>query len=231
VTTYPYTPSGQGALVQTFVQLRKGFPSKVNAGYLKRFNIASSNESYIISILRFLDLIDEEGDRRDESAEFFFQHGDEEFRSGLEKRLRVAYSQVFDEMREEALTADKDALTGWFRAADKTSALVGQRQAATFQTLVALAGHGDVPASRAAKPQTSGSRRPLSKATAEKASASNVSKRQASQANPPAGPGESEASNSSGLGLTVRIEINLPPTGDAETYDAIFASIKKHLMT
>jgi len=31
--------------------------------------------------------------------------------------------------------------------------------------------------------------------------------------------------------LTVRIEVNLPPGGDASTYDAIFASIKKHLMT
>lgn len=36
---------------------------------------------------------------------------------------------------------------------------------------------------------------------------------------------------SSGVGLTVRIEVNLPPGGDASTYDAIFASIKKHLMT
>ena len=33
------------------------------------------------------------------------------------------------------------------------------------------------------------------------------------------------------VGLTVRIEVNLPPGGDAQTYDAIFASIKKHLMT
>lgn len=34
----------------------------------------------------------------------------------------------------------------------------------------------------------------------------------------------------SDVGLTVRIEVNLPPGGDADTYDAIFASIKKHLM-
>ena len=37
--------------------------------------------------------------------------------------------------------------------------------------------------------------------------------------------------NRQDVGLTVRIEVNLPPGGDADTYDAIFASIKKHLMS
>ncbi|MET0964993.1 MAG: hypothetical protein ABWZ02_01265 [Nakamurella sp.] len=37
-----------------FAQLRRGFPAKVDAGYLQRFNIAPANESYILSILRFL---------------------------------------------------------------------------------------------------------------------------------------------------------------------------------
>jgi hypothetical protein len=37
--------------------------------------------------------------------------------------------------------------------------------------------------------------------------------------------------NGQQVGLTVRIEVNLPPSGDAATYDAIFASIRKHLMS
>jgi hypothetical protein len=37
--------------------------------------------------------------------------------------------------------------------------------------------------------------------------------------------------NGQEVGLSVRIEVNLPPGGDADTYDAIFASIKKHLMS
>ena len=32
------------------------------------------------------------------------------------------------------------------------------------------------------------------------------------------------------LGLTVRIEINLPPSGDQATYDAIFKSIRANLL-
>ena len=141
--TYPYT-SGQGAVVQTFAQLRKGFPATVDAGYLQRFGIAPANESYIIAILRYLELIDEEGKREDSNTQFFFS-GDEDFKSGLEKRLRETYSQLFSEMGEDALTAEREALTNWFRASDKTSALVGQRQASTFLTLAALAGYGKCP--------------------------------------------------------------------------------------
>jgi hypothetical protein len=115
----------------------------VDAGYLQRFGIAPANESYIISILRFLGLINEEGDRRDENADFLFG-GDEVFKPGLEQTVRGAYSQLFDEMGDDALTAERDALTNWFRASDKTSSLVGQRQASTFQTLVALGGYGEV---------------------------------------------------------------------------------------
>ena len=143
---YPYI-SGQAALVQAFSQLRRGFPGKVDAGYLQRFNIAPANESYVISILRFLGLIDDDGDRVEDKTEYFYGN-DDSFKSGLEDALRRAYSQVFDEMGDGALDASKGDLTHWFRASDKTSEVVGERQASTFQTLAALAGHGDLPAVR-----------------------------------------------------------------------------------
>jgi Family of unknown function (DUF5343) len=232
VPAYPYT-SGQGAIVQTFAQLRKGFPSKVDAAYLQRFGIAPANESYIISILRFLGFIDEEGDRRDESTGFFFG-GDEDFKSGLEQAVRGAYSQLFGEMGEDALTAEKSGLTHWFRVSDKTSALVGQRQASTFQTLVALAGHGQIPAARG----TGAKKPPEDRSTAGKKPAANktadpkaVSKKVSSTQVPKDERGARTMTNTSDVGLIVRIEVNLPPGGDATTYDTIFASIKKHLMS
>jgi len=135
VPTYPYS-SGQTAVVQAFERLRKGFPAKVDAGYLQRFSIAPANESYIISILRFLGLINEEGNKVEGTTDYFFAQ-DDDFKAGLEAILRTAYAQLFDEMGDEALTGEKAALISWFRAADKTSDLVGQRQASTFQTLIA----------------------------------------------------------------------------------------------
>ena len=84
--SYPYI-SGQGALTQTFVQLRKGFPAKVDAGYLQRFKITPANESYVISILKFLSLIDENGDRVESNTSYFY--GDDgSFQAGLEATLR-----------------------------------------------------------------------------------------------------------------------------------------------
>lgn len=229
---YPYI-SGQGALIQTFAQLRKSVPSKIDAGYLQRFNIAPANESYVISILRFLGLIDEEGSRVDDKSDFLYGN-EESFHAGLEGAVRAAYAPLFDEM-SDALDAERDNLIHWFRASDKTSALVGQRQASTFQTLAALAGHGELPAARtSAGKKTTGA----PSTTAKKTTTKKTSPRQDATTSPSA-PHEnngvslnsSKATNGQDIGLTVRIEVNLPPGGDADTYDAIFASIKKHLMS
>lgn len=224
MATYPYI-SGQSAVIQAVTQLRKGFPAKVDAGYLQRFNIARANESYIISILRFLGLIDDEGNRVETSAGYFYGN-DDAFKAGLEGTLRNAYRQLFDEMGDSALTAEKADLAQWFRASDKTSDLVGQRQASTFQTLASLAGYGAVPTARSTaskKPGTSLAA-PTTKATPRKS----APKKEVVKL--PADSGDSGKDNAQ-VGLTVRIEVNLPAGGDAETYDAIFASIKKHLMS
>jgi len=224
VPNHPYISVTSG-LVSAFVQLRKGFPSKVDAGYLKRFNIAPSNEFNVIAILKYLGLIDDDGNRVESKTGYFFG-GDDAFQSGLEGALRSAYPQLFDEMGDGALDAERSTLTSWFRGSDKTTELVGNRQASTFQILAALAGHGELPKAHngIAKKTPATPSTPIRKAT---------NKKTTKQAAAPAG----ESSDRGGkirhgneVGLTVRIEVNLPPGGDADTYDAIFASIKTHLM-
>lgn len=227
--TFPYT-SSQGALAQTFVQLRKGAPSKIDASYLQRFNIAPANESYVLSILRFLGIIDEDGSRPDGIGDYLFGN-DSAFKTGLEGAVRSAYSQLFDEM-SDALQADRDTLIHWFRGADKTSALVGQRQATTFLTLAALAGHGELPPARpngqkASAGTGSASRKP--KAHPVKPVVRAVTSLPDSAMHPDAS-AAGVGSFGRDVGLSVRVEVNLPAGGDAATYDAIFASIKKHLM-
>jgi hypothetical protein len=236
VPNYPYI-SGQAALVATFAQLRKGFPPKVDAGYLQRFNTAPANESYVISILRFLGLIDEEGNRVEANTSYFYG-SDESFKSGLEGTLRSAFSQVFDEMGDGALDAERSDLTHWFRAADKTSELGGQRQASTFETLAALAGHGELPTTRgnAAKKTAALGGGATKKAPAKKTASKDREDVRSHPGDRGAGAGDGGRRNGDvherqDVGLTFRIEVNLPPGGDADTYDAIFASIKKHLMS
>lgn len=231
---YPYT-SGQGALVAAFMQLRKNFPAKVDSAYLKRFNIAPSNESYVISILRFLDLIDDEGTKVESNTGFFFG-SEEAFQQGLEGAIRAAYGPLFDEMGDDAFTAERATVAHWFRQSDRSSELVGNRQASTFQTLAALAGHGELPtrATPAKKAATNGTT-PVEKVAAKKAATPRKAAEGRVEDNDGSDGGGDEGvvitKNGQGVGLTVRIEVNLPPGGDADTYDAIFASIKKHLMS
>ncbi len=227
--TYPYI-SGQTGLIQAFAQLRKQVPTKVDAGWLQRFSIAPANESYVISILRHLGLIDDEGNTVADTTAFFFG-SDEQFKAGLENALRQSYGKLFDEMADGAFDTEREALTPWFRQVDKTSDLVGRRQASTFLTLAALAGHGEVPTVRNGTATKSSSSAPK-KAAVKKA---------ASVKGAPAATGTSEGVDDTrgkaadeparrDVGLSVRIEVNLPAGGDAQTYDAIFASIRKHLM-
>ena len=220
------------ALAQAFSQLRKGFPPKVDASYLQRFNLAPANESYVISILRFLGLLDEDGNRIEDRTHFFYGN-DESFQSGLQSALRTAYSQLFDEMGDEAIATERGNLAHWFRAADKTTELVGQRQASTFQTLVALAGHGELPTARGngTKKTASATVAAPKKTTAKKLPTKAVDATLPGQDTGVGRRDDSRGRSGQDMGLTVRIEVNLPAGGDANTYDSIFASIKKHLMS
>lgn len=225
MASYPYT-STQSALTQTFEQFRKTFPPTVDASTLKRFSIAPANESYIINILRFLGFIDEDG-KKVETAAGLFLHGDEKFKSDLEGVIRTSYSDLFTEHGDDAWGVSRDVLATWFRVKDKTSDLIGKRQANTFLTLASLAGHGEPV--KPSKPSANGARS-KPKASKEKATAgprssgSTVSQVTSSQTNP------SSTSQNDRVGLTVRVEVNLPASGTPEVYDAIFASIRKNLI-
>ena len=68
-TPHPYVPSS-GPLVQTFNQFRKAMPANVDSGTLKKLSLAPNNEPMVLSVLRFLGLIDNEGRAQKPSATF-----------------------------------------------------------------------------------------------------------------------------------------------------------------
>lgn len=224
---YPYISTPKG-LADAFAQFRKaGFPAKLDAAYLKRFKIASANESYLISILRFLGMIDDDGAKVDDHVAMFYG-GDDVFQPGLKERMKDAYSQLFDEMGgDAALTTDRSDLTNWFRGADKTSELVGGRQASTFLTLAGLATGNNLPKPRATSGSSPRKRaKPAARKNGEQAAAQTEPK--STDATTPPAPRVNSLTPD--VGLAVRIEVNLPAGEDPATYDAIFASIKRHLM-
>jgi Family of unknown function (DUF5343) len=226
---YPYV-SGTGSLVKAFDQFRKSFPQTLDAEALQKFGIAPANETYVINTFRFLGLIDDEGKRIESATDFFF-HGDEAFAKGLEQVVMQAYGALFSDFGGGAWEESKDSLTQWFRVSDKTSDLVGGRQAGTFIILAALSGHGEVKRSATSKTSASGSSKSTGSAKATAPAKQTTPAKDTKTASPsPAVAAVPVATPGSDLGLSVRIEVNLPASGSADTYDAIFASIRKHLI-
>jgi hypothetical protein len=221
---YPYV-NAQSALTKAFAQFRKSFPATMDAATLQKFGIAPSNESYVINTFRFLGLIDGDGKKADDAAGFFFG-GDAAFNSGLEDAIRAAYESLFADFGEDAWNNDRAEIATWFRVTDKTSDVVGGRQASTFQTLAALAGHGELPLTVVTPAKPTSTRGPSNATKSSKGT----------QGKSPATGAESQKSSGgtgggkNQLDMTVRIEINVPAGATPAEYDAMFASIRKHLI-
>ncbi|OWJ68469.1 hypothetical protein BWR60_03420 [Inquilinus limosus] len=205
--------------------LRKNFPATVTSDTVKKLGLASKNESYVINVLQFLGLIDEQGKRTDAGHEVMTKHDESEFQSSFEDLVKKAYSDLFDLRGDDAWTMNKDQLIGYFRSADKTSDVIGSRQAGVFVALRELAGHvteqsqatPKTKANSAAKPKGTGKKaKPVEQKTQDQVVDQPVS-------SPPLRPQKGD------IALTVRIEINLPAEGTQEIYDAIFKSIKANL--
>jgi hypothetical protein len=140
MASHPYI-SGAGNITQMIGFLRKNFPATVNSDTVKKLGLASKNESYVINVLQFLGLIDEQGKRTDAGHEAMTKHDEGEFQSSFEGIVKKAYADLFDLRGDDAWTMNKDQLISYFRSADKTSDIIGGRQAGVFVALRELAGH------------------------------------------------------------------------------------------
>jgi hypothetical protein len=123
-----------------------------------------------------------------------------QFQKAFGQMVKDAYVDLFGLHGETAWALDSDSLITFFRQADQSSGIVGTRQANTFRTLAALAGHGEAPAPRQRAAQGNGSRQEKGNRKAAK-----KAKTEPIAAVPAAG-----AAPASPLGLTVRVEVNLP---------------------
>jgi hypothetical protein len=209
-------------LVQTFTQLRKMFPAKLDAEVLRKLSIAPKNESMVIATLKFLGFVDDEGNKTEKAKTVFLKHDEKAFASALEKAMKETYSSLFREIGADAWTSDRNTLISFFRVHDETSSLTASRQAIAFETLAALSGHGTVPS---AKPMKNADKQPTRRR--EKQETIGATAKQPSRSSVSLG---SQGIGPRDIGLTARIEINLPAQGDQQTYDRIFESIKKNLL-
>lgn len=217
---HPYV-QGPGALVQVITHFRKSFPTTVSANTLQKLGFAPNNESYVLNVLRFLGLIDQEGKRTTEATKTFNHHEDTAFSTAFAALVSEAYADLFELHGEGAWSLDNARLITFFRSQDETTALVGKLQASTFKVLAAYSGHGDFPAPKVAATK---SQKPAERPVSKKVVLAPPAMSKATSA-----PVRGETA-SSVVGLTVRIEINLPADGEQQTYDRIFKSIRENLL-
>jgi hypothetical protein len=136
--------------------------------------------------------------------------------------IETAYDELFKLHGDAAWELSFDGLISFFRNTDQTSDVVGRRQASTFQSLAGLAGHGEAPAQPKPGPAKPKAAQPKNgKGKTAKIETPTVT------LDNTGGPGGHQQRD---FGLTVRIEVNLPPAGDQETYDRIFRSIRENLL-
>lgn len=217
-----------GALTQIILHLRSSFPGKVDAAVLKKLGIASNNESYIINTLKFIGVIDNEGNRI-EDAHKVFVLGDDEFLPRLADMVKSAYKGLFGLYDESAWTLEKARLVSFFRTEDKSTELVGSRQADTFIRLSELAGKRAIATAGNAKASKREGRERHGKA-APKRKADSTRKGSPETGISPPGTKQDGHTKDSPVSLAVRIEVNLPATSDQAVYDAIFKSIRANLI-
>lgn len=226
MASHPYI-SGAGNIAQMIGYLRKNFPASVTSETVKKFNLASNNESYVINALQFIGVLDGEGKRTNEGHEIFVL-GDNEFPKAFESLIRRSYSDLFELRGEDAWSLNKSELTSYFRTTDKTSEAIGGRQASVFIMFRGLAGHEQAldktPANGSAKPTKTSPTTKVKAASAKKPMMTEVTSLTLPNGDHPVSDGRKE------MALTVRIEINLPANGSQETYDSIFKSIRANLI-
>ncbi len=221
-TNFPYVNT-IGPLHQFLKKLRTRFPDVVTVDTLKKQGIAAKNETYIINTLRFLDLIDDEGNKNKERARFF-QAGDPEYSVGMEEAVKHAYDDLFDTNGDATWGMSKPELVTFFRMSDDTSEIVGQRQASTFLALAAEAGHGDIPDVKVATAPNSTTKKKTKGSKKKKVVSSDPSVTLDGAC------GGGKQNPLGDMSFSLRIEMNLPTTDDKSVYDALFTSIRENLI-
>lgn len=216
---YPYIHSS-GHVVSVIEKLRNRFPDTVDLRYLKVHSIAPKNENLVIKTLKFIGLIDENGNKALQNSKILLRQKDEEFEKGFEEIIKKAYVKLFDAHGDDAWNLDDDALVTFFREIDDRDENIGKKQCKLFQTLSALSGKRDFPATRNRGNTISRISKPNSKISTPPTPEDNR--------NLPLT--DEKPQIPTGIGMSVKIEINIPSDGSSETYDAIFGSIRKHLI-
>lgn len=177
-------------------------PEKFTRQYLKDLGFASSNFHPMIPLLKGLGFLSDEG----EPTQRYHDYRDEsKSKTVLGQAIKEAYSDLFV-IKANPVASDKPAIQGKFKSSFNSSDRVAELMSATFFSLLENATISVAP------PAAPPSEKPKDLESA------------------PFDRAEKERPRSGPLNLSYNIQIHLPATKDIEVYNAIFKSIKGHLI-
>ena len=183
-------------------------PDNFTTEHLKRIGFSSSNDRAVIGVLKDLNFLSDGGNPTQKYHDY---RNSSKSREVLGEALREAYSDIFH-INENPSMSDKAAITGLFKSTHNVSKQIAGFMSNTFLCLLGLA---DI----SSKPEE-----------AEEAVQDNAETDIVTNTPTPL----KETTNYSKIpivpNLRYNIEIHLPATKDIEVYNAIFKSLKSHLL-
>jgi len=176
-------------------------PSKFTTQLLVDWGFKSNNHRAFIPLLKALGFLSTDGTPTTRYSEYR-NHANSKYIMG--EALKEAYSDIFL-IKEKPTEADKTLIEGKFKSYHNTSDTVANLMTKTFYALLDLADLNTNTSSTVKKDEKEVKTEKLPKI-------------------------EKTFTNESSFGLHYNIQIHLPATKDSEVYNAIFKSIKDHLI-
>lgn len=179
-------------------------PEKFTVAHLKGIGFKSSNDQAILPLLKDLGFLTADGTP---TKRYLDYRDKSRSKQVLGQALLEAYEDLFH-INENLSETDRPAIVGRFKSVHNASDAVAEKQAMTFLSLKKLADTSVNP----------------SAASTHKAKATqhqDVDSQKQTKGGAP---------STGFVGLRYNIEVHLPATKDVEVYNAIFKSLKEHLL-
>jgi hypothetical protein len=219
---YPYVLSKK-RLVEFITKIpRMGIPSKIDKQWLIQAGFPTENDERFLTVLKYLDLIDNSGSPRDNYKNY---RGDKA-KSVLATIIKTAFTDLF-EMHPNANQLSENELHDYFTGVSGTGSITVDRMVMTFR---ALCENSDFNGS---SNQIKGIENIIIKHH-QSGSTSSISDENIAATlspEPVKGATVNPAINYSSMTpiININIQLSLPDTKDSEVYDNFFAAMRKHL--
>jgi hypothetical protein len=195
---FPYTPNPKN-VTEFFSKMQSvGVPSKVDIGYLKSIGFTSSNDRYLVGVVKSLGFATGNGSPTDRWQTYRIKAT---AGSTMASAIKDTYKKLF-EIHHDANAKDDQTLQDYFKANTTSAESVVQLMLQTFKNLCALADFEAVPAEASVSEPT------VHLPTKEEAARIPTS--------------------TPGLTVNINIQLTLPATDDETVYDRLFASLKRN---